>query len=83
MFNKAKKGSVQHFTEIANRLEGKVQSDEERAASGITVVTINRAFRPKREPAKELETSGETITVNHETSFQMVQGLRQSNGAWL
>ena len=46
MFNKAEQGSVQHFTEIANRLEGKV-GPEERETSGIKVVILDRANRPK------------------------------------
>ena len=46
---KARKGSIAHFQEAANRLEGKVESSDESAGNVVFNITIS-APRPHRPP---------------------------------
>jgi len=50
---KARKGSIAHFQEVANRLEGKVDSAEESAGNVVYNITIS-APRPHRPAPAEV-----------------------------
>jgi hypothetical protein len=49
---KARKGSIAHFQEAANRLEGKVDSSDESAGNAVFNITISAA-RPLRHVPNE------------------------------